>query len=137
MQAGFRRISQLQRRRQSEPTLPLINIVFLMLIFFLAAAQLARPLGPDLQLIDTEDPAAVPPPDAVVLQANGEISFRGQRLSPTAIFAILAQEHGEKDIVIRLVPDRRSDAIPLADLARKFRHAGASAVHIVTERAQK
>ena len=41
-----------RRKSQSEPTLPLINIVFLMLVFFLVAAQVARPLDPTLELVE-------------------------------------------------------------------------------------
>ncbi|HBR39356.1 MAG TPA: biopolymer transporter ExbD, partial [Sulfitobacter pontiacus] len=33
---------------QREPTIALINIVFLMLVFFMVAGTLAQPLDPDL-----------------------------------------------------------------------------------------
>ena len=123
------------RRRQGEPTLPLINIVFLMLIFFLAAAQLARPLDPKFQLIDTSDPNAVPPPDAVVLRADGQVEFRGDVRAPTEIWSALSQETENPEMVVRVVPDRRSAATDLIELANALREAGAGAVHIVTERA--
>lgn len=123
------------RRRQGEPTLPLINIVFLMLIFFLAAAQLARPLDPELQLIDTSDPNIVPPPDAVVLRADGQVEFRGEVRAPTEIWSALSQETGNPETVVRVVPDRRSAARDLIVLANALREAGAGAVHIVTEKA--
>lgn len=125
------------KRPDGEPTLPLINIVFLMLVFFLAAAQLARPLSPDLQLIDTDDPSATPPPDAVVLRADGQVSFRGAALPPQGIVALLRQSETDAPLVVRVVPDRRSDAIALTDLGNALRQAGAFAVHIVTERRQQ
>ncbi|MEM1101331.1 MAG: biopolymer transporter ExbD, partial [Pseudomonadota bacterium] len=46
-------------RDRGEPTLPLINIVFLMLIFFLVTAQTARPLDPSMELVETDDEALV------------------------------------------------------------------------------
>ena len=38
---------------QREPTIALINIVFLMLVFFMVAGTLAQPLDPDLKLVET------------------------------------------------------------------------------------
>ena len=123
------------RRPQGEPTLPLINIVFLMLIFFLAAAQLARPLAPDLDLVDTADPTVIPPPDAVVLRADGQVLFRGRPMEASDILRILREEATQPDVVVRVLPDRRSPATDLIELANALRQAGAGAVHVVTERA--
>ena len=66
------------RRKKSEPTIALINIVFLMLIFFLVAGTLAQPLHGKLQLIKTSDLEGREPPDALVLHANGRLSYRGE-----------------------------------------------------------
>ena len=41
--------------RPKEPTIALINVVFLMLVFFMIAGTLAPPLDPDLSLIKAED----------------------------------------------------------------------------------
>ncbi|WP_201742095.1 biopolymer transporter ExbD [Mangrovicoccus ximenensis] len=75
--------------------LPLINIVFLMLIFFLVAAQLARPRDPALKLVQTADPATRPPADAVVLDAAGQVSFRGAHSDAGATFTRLSAEGSE------------------------------------------
>jgi biopolymer transport protein ExbD len=40
-------------RQGREPTIALINIVFLMLIFFLVAGTLAAPLDKELKLVST------------------------------------------------------------------------------------
>lgn len=39
-----------------EPTIALINIVFLMLVFFMVAGTLSQPLDKDLSLVRTADP---------------------------------------------------------------------------------
>ncbi|MEJ6404832.1 ExbD/TolR family protein [Yoonia sp. 2307UL14-13] len=121
-------------REKGEPTLPLINIVFLMLIFFLVTAQMARPLDPDIQLINTDDPAFVPPPDAIVIDAAGDITFRGQPLSADAVLAILQAER-DGDINARILPDRRAPAELVISVAQELRGAGAQSVFIVTEQA--
>lgn len=130
----MRRMSH-ARRDRGEPTLPLINIVFLMLIFFLAAAQLSRPLEADLQLVSTDDPDLVPPPDALVLMADGTVRFRGQVAS--AAEAVEQLRSAEAPLTVRILPDRRADAVQLVDLASQLRGAGAEAVYVVTQRALK
>ena len=54
------------RRKKGEPTIALINIVFLMLIFFLVAGTLAQPLDGDLELVETSDLEGREPPEALV-----------------------------------------------------------------------
>ncbi len=127
------------KRIQSEPTLPLINIVFLMLIFFLVAAQLSRPLEGDLQLVHTDDPELIPPPDALILMQDGQLMFRGSEAVAEDVIATLrADAPGqEAGLTLRLLPDQRAKAHDVMDTAAALRGAGADAVFIVTQRALK
>lgn len=120
-------------REASEPTLPLINIVFLMLIFFLVAAQLARPLDPDLRLVDTADPSVTPPPDALVILADGSTRFRGAAMTPEAAFAVVRAEGLGR--VARIVPDRTAPARRVIEVADALRALGADRVVLITEHA--
>ena len=74
----------LVQRRKQEPTLALINIVFLMLIFFLVACTPAPPRDPDLTLVETRDLEGREPPNAVVVRADGSLSYRGQPVEGVA-----------------------------------------------------
>ena len=121
-------------REKGEPTLPLINIVFLMLIFFLVTAQMARPLDPNIQLINTDDQAFVPPPDAVVIDASGEQRFRGAPATPEEILATLRSEH-IGGITVRILPDRRARAAAVTALAKELHDVGVQAIFIMTEQA--
>ena len=42
-----------QQPRKRDPSIALINIVFLMLVFFLIAGTIAAPLDPELTLVET------------------------------------------------------------------------------------
>lgn len=119
-------------RAKGEPTLPLINIVFLMLIFFLVTSQMSRRLDTEMELVETDDKELVPPPDAIVMAPDGSVSFRGAPSDAAAIMAIL---DGEGTAEARLLPDRRAPARAVVDLASELRAAGAEAVFIVTEQA--
>lgn len=151
---------QRRRKTQREPTIALINIVFLMLVFFLVAGVVAQPIDPDLNLVRTQDLKGTPPPRAIVIHPNGEMSVagvqaqtvrealdmlaqagvdfgsnpsRGAQQSNTALDDASATSLG----VVRVVPDRDLDAALLVDIGAQLRLAGASSVRIVTEMALK
>ena len=67
-----------------EPTIALINIVFLMLVFFMVAGALAPPLDPALTLVKTADLDTVPPPDALVVHPDGRLAYRGEDVGSVA-----------------------------------------------------
>ncbi|NOR31277.1 MAG: biopolymer transporter ExbD [Sulfitobacter sp.] len=118
---------------QREPTIALINIVFLMLVFFMVAGTLAQPLDPSLTLVETRELEGQAPPNALVVYPDGRISFQGQDQADAASFvARLSEEDRE---TVRLVPDRALPAAALVTLTRALRSAGAQRVMLVTKRA--
>ena len=119
-------------RRRPDATLALINVVFLMLIFFLIAGQVAPPLDRDLRLVETRDLAPAPPPDALVLSADGRLTLRGAAITPEAYVAGLEPGAAAR---VRLVPDRAAPAARLVEVAGRLRAAGAGTVALVTEAA--
>ncbi|MEM8654319.1 MAG: biopolymer transporter ExbD [Pseudomonadota bacterium] len=119
-------------RPKREPTIALINIVFLMLVFFMVAGTLSPPLDRDLALINTDDLEGRPPPDALVVHADGRMSFRGTD-QPDAAFYVRSLGPDAK-AEVRIVPDRDLPAAQLVTLGRDLRRAGAEKVIIVTER---
>lgn len=123
---------RLRRKSAKEPTIALINIVFLMLVFFMVAGALAPPLDPALALVKTADLDTVSPPDALVVHPDGRLSYRGEDVASAAAW-LQAQAPGD-DAAVRVVPDRDLPASDLVSLARTLRQAGAARVVIVTER---
>lgn len=117
------------QRRARGSTIALINVVFLMLIFFLVAGTVAPPLDPDLKLVETSDLEGREPPDALVLRADGTLSFRAVQIDPETYMA----DHGAG--AVRIVPDRNVSGIRLIEVTGALRRLGASSVMLVTERA--
>lgn len=129
----MRKLAPLKPHR--EPTIALINIVFLMLVFFMVAGTLAQPLDPALTLVTTTDLEGRAPPDALVVHPDGRIAYRGAEQTDAASFVAKLSE--EEKAVVRLVPDRALPAHKLVTLTRELRTAGAQKVMLVTERALK
>ncbi|MEM6890817.1 MAG: biopolymer transporter ExbD [Pseudomonadota bacterium] len=117
------------QRRKADPSIALINVVFLMLIFFLIAGTVAPPLDPEMRLVDTAGLEGREPPDALVLRADGSLSFRGALTTPEAYMA--DQTTGP----VRIVPDRDASGARLLDVSTALRELGATSVFLVTERA--
>lgn len=116
-------------RRPRDTTIALINVVFLMLIFFLVAGTVAPPLDPDLALVETSDLEGREPPDALVLHVDGTLSFRGVATDPQTYMV----DHDTGPV--RIVPDRNVSGARLVEVTGILRRLGAPSVRLVTERA--
>jgi biopolymer transport protein ExbD len=126
------------RRSGQAPNLtPLIDIVFLLLIFFMLTAHFVRDEGIAIQLpqaetaVSREDEAAV----VVMLGNDGKIRLAGNVIEVQALEGALRQalqNRSKKWVTLR--GDRASDlgnAVSILDAARK---AGAETVDVVTEK---
>lgn len=136
-------MARVRPKRPQENTLSLINIVFLMLIFFLIAGQLSPPVDPSVSLAQTTGAPPLPPPDALFADAEGVLRYRGQVLSAEAFMADHApggETAGAADDAparpaIRLAADRALPAVRLLVLVDALYAAGAGSVSVVTVRA--
>ena len=120
-------ISPRPRRPPREPVVPMINVVFLLLIFFLMTAQISPSVPFDIDL-----PRAVGEEDAgdaaLHVSARGAIAFDQAR--GDAALALAAQ-HGTGPL--RLQADAALPAATLARILAQLSDLGASEVEIVTE----
>lgn len=130
-----------QRRRPGENLVPMINVVFLLLIFFLMTAQIAPP-----------EPFAVTPPVSAAedpaqgdftlhLDAEGRLGFRDHLGEAAALAALAgALESGcvaggcpdDAPPVVILRADGNLPAARLAQLMPRIGAAGAAQVQLVT-----
>jgi len=116
------------RRASREPVVPMINVVFLLLIFFLMTAQIVPPAPFELTL-----PAAEADEDqgaaALYVNANGDIAYEALRGEAALTQAVVASE----DAPLRLFADATLNASALARVLAQLSALGATEVEIVTE----
>ncbi|WP_085797289.1 ExbD/TolR family protein [Falsiruegeria litorea] len=122
-------IRQASPRRKRDSTIALINVVFLMLVFFLIAGTVAPPLDPELTLVDTSQLEGREPPDALVLRKDGSLNYRGTAVEPNAYMEL--HQAGP----VRIVPDRDVSGQRLIQVTGQLRRSGATSVFVVTEQA--
>ncbi|WP_274425709.1 ExbD/TolR family protein [Chelativorans sp. YIM 93263] len=127
------RLSRPLHPRRRESTIALINIVFLMLIFFLIAGTVA-PLDHDVRLISTETADRAELADALFVTPDGEMRVGGRATDPAAYVEALKAEGSDGDAPVKVAADRDLPAERLIDVVAALRKAGADKVSIVTER---
>lgn len=122
------------KRRRTETTLALINILFLRLVFFLVAGRILRPVLQDLTLVQIDDPAPAAPADTPGVMAAGLVFWKGLPARPEDYAASLQEEGLTWPRVARLMMDRDLPAADLVALSRLLREAGAQEVRLVADR---
>ena len=114
---------------EREPTTALINIVFLILIFFMVTGSLASPPSGGLDYVESDHDNCCAPPDALAIGANGEMTYGGQRIDSAAQYMATIGE----DAPVRILPDKALPAADLLHLVTALQDAGAQRVILMTE----
>lgn len=138
------------RRTAREPVVPLINIVFLLLLFFLLAGRLRGPEHFDIEIPASRAQAtAAPPlgaapidaPRAVVVQlaADGRLALDGRPIALSPLVSELAARGragdgraGAAGVKVELRADARTQARHLLPLLAGLRDAGTGDIELVT-----
>ena len=116
------------RRPRGESIVPMINVVFLLLVFFLMTSRLAPPAP--FEVTPPEADAAGPPPPgaggALHVSADGEIGFRDLRgdAALAAFAAHAAQLAAQGGAAPGLRADADLDGAAAARLLRRLSAAG-------------
>ena len=121
------------RKADVQPPQAMVDIVFLLLIFFLVAGTVSQPIDRNLRLVETTDLEGREPPDTLVIHADGRLSYRGAELADVDGF--LGELGSSTLSQVRVLPDRYLEADRLVQVSRDLRTSGAGSVVIVTQRA--
>ncbi|MEM9044235.1 MAG: biopolymer transporter ExbD [Pseudomonadota bacterium] len=120
-------------RRQLSPDdsiLPLINVVFLLLIFFMVVGRLSA-----------SDPFEVIPPQSVsrgepaqdafliAVGADGELALNGEIVGEDDLIAMVSEARVEQ---LRIKTDNRASAVVTVALIERLRGAGIASVRLMT-----
>jgi biopolymer transport protein ExbD len=126
------------RRSSHVPNItPLIDIVFLLLVFFMLTSHFVQDDALNIQLPETESGKRLDEKQSIeiVITAEGQWFYQGQALEEDDLYLALQKDLSErKDKRVRIRGDKSSDldsTVTLLDVARR---AGATDVDIVTER---
>jgi biopolymer transport protein ExbD len=117
-----------------EPVISLINIVFLILIFFMVTGTLSQKTDGGVRFIQTSGLDCCAEPDAMTISKSGSLTYHGNAISSPADY--LGTLDG-KDSKVKLMPDRALPAHELLAIVKQFQAAGASHIVVLTENTAK
>ena len=129
-----------RHRRSAENVVPLINIVFLLLIFFMLAGSL-RSVEPFVVELPKASPSEHEPREekqekkgeqrasVLFVGVNGELALDGRRLDENALVASLSARTGGDSLQLRA--DARIPARRFLPLLERLRDAGVTELELV------
>lgn len=137
------------RRRpadEDQRVLPLINVVFLLLIFFMVAGQLSKTDAVKVEppVSDSEKEAAEPPLQ-ILITADGRIVLGGAEIAPDALSSklgtILNANGGTtpnaQGGTVHVKADGAVDAVTVITVLDRIKAAGATKVNLLTTARQE
>lgn len=131
------RLKTVTRRRTAseEHLVPLINIVFLILIFFLVASTIRPFSDRTVKLAESSETAGGGAMQrAIVVRADGTRLVSGDPVEGAAVSAQLVAWAKEPSRTVTLIADGRASATAVAELVTKAAAAGLKDVKLLTRR---
>ncbi|MEM9205587.1 MAG: biopolymer transporter ExbD [Pseudomonadota bacterium] len=126
------RVTEFTQRKQTESTIALINVVFLMLIFFLIAGTLVSQLDQDVELaVSPNSDIGEPPVDALFISKDGTLRSAGRQIT---IEDFISRRGVEDENPVLVAADHRAEASSLVELLADLRARGVSNISIVTRK---
>lgn len=117
--------------------IPLINIVFLILIFFLVASTVRPFSDREVRLAQSsETKGAGSGTRMIVVRSDGTRYVAGAEVSQSELNAYLAEWAGEADRGITVVADKDMPATDLIDVVTAANAAGLQDVKLLTRKAR-
>lgn len=125
-------LQELSPHRRADSSLPLINVVFLLLLFLLVSGTLRPPLPEDFAWAETSrDEGTGNIRGGLVLTRTGQVWSEGQLLESGELPAFLSQAALTSDLLTVQV-DKRAAMDAVAALAAQARTNGISRLTLVT-----
>lgn len=113
-------------KRREVDAVPMINVAFLLLVFFLLAARIAPPEPVEVALPEAEGDLGTAV-GTLFVAADGTLAFEGSR--GAAAFAAAVALEGP----LTIAADREADANALAALLSRLARAGAGEVSLAVD----
>lgn len=135
--AQFQFTQRTTRSSKREPDLTsLINIVFLILIFFIVAGTLRPFSARDIKLATVAPEATqAASPSTLIAHADGRITYAGRAVELVALTALVRARPGDGDArPFTIIADGRLPGDQLLGISRALRQAGIERVSVMVEK---
>ena len=120
-------------RTRRDPTISLINIVFLILIFVMVSSTLSQPAQSSIAFIQTTGLECCAGGYVLEVDETGALYINGQPLADPIQYM---DGLPPTDSTVRILPDQNLPARDLLRLVQRLKTLGASNVTIITENSE-
>ena len=127
-------ITEPQKKREYETVLPLVNIVFLLLIFFMLAGAFTKPdmfniTVPNATVENNVDHDTL----IILMNGNGELAIETTRYSEEELLALIKREvEKKKETIIQLKADQQLKSQHLINIMERLSNTGLQSIHLLT-----
>ncbi|MEM9277923.1 MAG: biopolymer transporter ExbD [Pseudomonadota bacterium] len=128
------RIENTRTRKEKDSTIALINIVFLMLVFFLIAGTIVPPLDSQISPILSGVEQNAELENTISVRADGTTYFQGNPITPADFVSEFLRDIENSNRPVRILSDKDLGAVQLVDVINQLQSAGAPSIRVVTER---
>ena len=127
-------VKQFTTTNYSENILPLVNVVFLLLIFFMLAGAFSKPDLFEVIVPSAEnDNAADRKVLTILMNENGEIALDQSILSEEELIKMISNELGGSSLVqLQLKADANMNATRLIDVMDLLSNTDLASIHLLT-----
>jgi len=125
------------RQNEDDRILPLVNVVFLLLIFFMIAGQMVQPeefdVAPPLSQADNADRLRA---GTVEVSPAGDLAFDGTPVTDRDLSQLMARvAQDDAAMPVRLKADGQTEAVRVIEVMALLRDAGIKRVDLVARQA--
>ncbi|AJD49163.1 ferric siderophore transport system inner membrane protein E [Isoalcanivorax pacificus W11-5] len=124
------------RRPAMEPALPLINVVFLLLVFFMVAGQISADKVTVEAPLSKSELAEESEGLMLTLDMQGQLTHAGEPVTLEGIAALLPDSDGETPPPVRLLADAGTRLQAMRPVLKALQQAGVEEVRLVTREAR-
>ncbi|MFK8068500.1 MAG: ExbD/TolR family protein [Gammaproteobacteria bacterium] len=125
-----------KKRQLIDPILPLINVVFLLLIFVMMMSRVEGTDGYDVKppVSTSEDPAGTQE-RILILTEEGDIQLNGMDINESSLLKFAQdQKRDAPNQIVKIKADADVDAMKLISLMEKLRIGGIENLVLLTEK---
>lgn len=128
------KLPQPKQKKERDSTIALINIVFLMLIFFLIAGTITPPLDDAIDPVLARTEQAAKLESLLSLRSDGKLYFHGVETGIEKFASEFLQQSVNPKEPARLFVDQNSSAARLVVVINGLKASGIQSIRIVTKR---
>ena len=126
-----------ERRGGEDSLVPLINIVFLILIFFLVASTIRPFTDRNIKLAESSETVSTGALQRTILMhRDGRLFVSGREIHDDGLMATLSEWRAEPDRAVTIVADRGADALRVAEIVASASGVGLKSIKLLTRRSR-